>query len=486
MEKYIITKSMLWVQLLMVLYMSASAQVSTSADVDPPSIINISSDKVSYSWKETNRFSKYALQYLSCDNSAQNDLGVGIYEGMEGCPADIWIEVPGPSKRASFEPCKMYSFRMMAICFEDTIYSKPAHYYYQTKVCESCMNEPVSQLSWLQELVNQYKNQSNIYELYTNCFNGQSVFNLSAVDCCNQESIIYGESGNILCNDSSNDLFCNRLNTLSRSKLIWTNKNNLLDIYPWLNDLVDGDQCSEGTTIDQYAFGVYNFLHIQYPNGKADLHFQNGTFYCADAVNYSCIKGYNFGDPVATFICGENSGGGPVEPQSQTLFDTYNWLQNVIDSDDCIATVSEYQYSTNHYFIFIETANEANLYYQNGTLYCTNSLTYSCLDAYGLSTPNRFYSCNNTAKKMAAIKEITRLNIYPNPSEGIFNVDLSKINSPQSKLYISDIQGKQLRHFRINEAQQTLQLNLSDLEKGIYLIRIQSENILMTSKIIIH
>ncbi len=477
---------MLLVQLLVVLYISASVQASTCPDIASPTIINISGNKVTYTWKDTYRFSKFALQYLSCDKNIANDAGLGYYEGMEGCPADIWIDVPGPTKKATFQPCSMYSFRMMAFCIEDTIYSKPAHYYYQTKVCESCMKEPVSQLSWLQELVDQYTNQSNLYELYTTCLNGQSLFNLSAVDCCNQESIIYDESGNVWCNDSSTDLFCDRYKTLSRSKLIWTNKNNLLDTYPWLNVLVDGDQCSEGTIIDQYAFGVYKFLHIKYPNGEGDLYFENGTFYCADAANYSCIKGYNFGDPVATLVCGENSGGEPVDPQNQSLFNTYDWIEGMVNPSNCTSTITEYQYSTNHYFIFIETVDEANLYYQDGTLYCTNSLTYSCLDAYGLSTPNQFYQCKNSANKKATIKEINRLHIYPNPSTGIFNVNVSKINASQTKIYIADIQGKQLRHFNINEAQQTIQLDLSDLEKGIYLIRLQSEHTFKTSKIIIH
>jgi hypothetical protein len=66
--------------------------------------------------------------------------------------------------------------------------------------------------------------------------------------------------------------------------------------------------------------------------------------------------------------------------------------------------------------------------------------------------------------------------LYPNPTNGILNVGNDNLN----KILIFDISGKQIKVFEPKN-----QIDLSDMSKGIYLIKLISDEGILTDKIII-
>ncbi len=71
-------------------------------------------------------------------------------------------------------------------------------------------------------------------------------------------------------------------------------------------------------------------------------------------------------------------------------------------------------------------------------------------------------------------------NMYPNPTNGIINLEFADNNI--QKIIISDITGKYL--IKKTEIQQSEQIDLSSFESGIYIMTIQTDNEIFTTKII--
>jgi hypothetical protein len=66
--------------------------------------------------------------------------------------------------------------------------------------------------------------------------------------------------------------------------------------------------------------------------------------------------------------------------------------------------------------------------------------------------------------------------IYPNPSNGIVNIE----NKNLRKILIYDITGKKIREMTASS-----QIDLSDISKGIYLIKLISDKGILVEKIIL-
>ena len=78
------------------------------------------------------------------------------------------------------------------------------------------------------------------------------------------------------------------------------------------------------------------------------------------------------------------------------------------------------------------------------------------------------------------------VNVYPNPTRDILNIDL--INSGEGNLFfeILDINGKIItrNEFNINRRHNTYQIDVSDYKKGIYLLRIILADGILVRKLI--
>ncbi len=67
------------------------------------------------------------------------------------------------------------------------------------------------------------------------------------------------------------------------------------------------------------------------------------------------------------------------------------------------------------------------------------------------------------------------LRIFPNPTEGIVNIDLSQISNREGcKIEIISMDGKTVRSITINNSDELMQLSVSDLAIGIFQIRLNT------------
>ncbi|GEM_PF-2198167 len=76
--------------------------------------------------------------------------------------------------------------------------------------------------------------------------------------------------------------------------------------YPWLNDIIDTEDCCQNQRVTAYQSGIFSFIYIERGAECAskgnELYFENGTFYCADASNYDCRSAYNLTEENATIL----------------------------------------------------------------------------------------------------------------------------------------------------------------------------------------
>jgi len=77
-------------------------------------------------------------------------------------------------------------------------------------------------------------------------------------------------------------------------------------------------------------------------------------------------------------------------------------------------------------------------------------------------------------------KAVKNIFIYPNPTNGIVNIEF--VNNNIQKITISDITGKQI--IEKTTIQQNEMIDLSSFESGIYIISIQTDNEIFTTKIV--
>ncbi|MBL4624757.1 MAG: T9SS type A sorting domain-containing protein [Flavobacteriales bacterium] len=75
------------------------------------------------------------------------------------------------------------------------------------------------------------------------------------------------------------------------------------------------------------------------------------------------------------------------------------------------------------------------------------------------------------------------LMIYPNPSSGIVNVDLNRLNQPKVKLSVYDLTGKLLKNHTIES--DYIQLNCTNFQPGAYLFLFQTANTSFYKKVIL-
>jgi len=129
------------------------------------------------------------------------------------------------------------------------------------------------------------------------------------------------------------------------------------------------------------------------------------------------------------------------------------------------------------------------LYYQDGTYYCTDGPGYSCVGLYGLPEASNVWACDGNFihkeedNMVNYLKFDENFKIYPNPSKGKFKVELAE---PAQSLNIMNMDGRILKFLPIENHQNLIELNLTGIAKGIYMVQIQTDEQIKTQKMIIH
>ena len=79
---------------------------------------------------------------------------------------------------------------------------------------------------------------------------------------------------------------------------------------------------------------------------------------------------------------------------------------------------------------------------------------------------------------------VTTLNVYPNPANNVLNIDIETTEAENVTLTLCDILGKTLKtqHFSTTAQMSTCSIDVSDLAKGMYLLRVKTDKGITTKK----
>jgi hypothetical protein len=78
------------------------------------------------------------------------------------------------------------------------------------------------------------------------------------------------------------------------------------------------------------------------------------------------------------------------------------------------------------------------------------------------------------------------LNFYPNPSKGILNIEIKNNPSKNNSMFIYDITGKIVKQLSFENSSTSLEnINLKDLNPGVYFLKLKLGEKILSKKIIL-
>jgi len=242
---------------------------------------------------------------------------------------------------------------------------------------------------------------------------------------------------------------------------------NIQAEYPWVDTLED--ICIN--SIEVYEKNNTNYLVFNYPKSKR-LYFQDGSRLCTDAPDYSCLEAYQIN---------ENS--------EQAVFDNYPWLTEKIDQSNCSNEII-YVYDADSYeFLIVKTDLGESMYTSNGDIICFSAAGgFSFTDLYDESRILNSWACEEGVQgKLSTTKvQNQEIQIFPNPAKDKVFINLQKLTFEQPVISIYDVQGKEVLQTSVAETfADIVQLDVSDLNRGIYLLEVRSNDNVFTEKVII-
>lgn len=126
-------------------------------------------------------------------------------------------------------------------------------------------------------------------------------------------------------------------------------------------------------------------------------------------------------------------------------------------------------------FTVSENAN-ANFLFRVGAIGAGNNVWIDDVEIVDLTT--------NSVMDLSSFENVT---IYPNPANNFTNVSFNTKNIEILNIYIIDLTGKiilQRRNINCISGMNTYQMNLKDIHSGIYFVKIESDNISKSFKLI--
>ncbi|MCD4790468.1 MAG: T9SS type A sorting domain-containing protein, partial [Bacteroidales bacterium] len=180
---------------------------------------------------------------------------------------------------------------------------------------------------------------------------------------------------------------------------------------------------------------------------------------------------------------------------------TYSNSPDVLDEGDCPEV---YQNEV----LNPEISSITNFIFEDGPI---NGLAYAYHDACALSLDNLVYKSFFTSFDLSQFTNDDDINmiiqealdwfgyipvgiepnpipdeqfvtVYPNPGNGIFNIEISNKEMPNSSIQIFNSQGKIIFQNELSDYTETI--DISKFDKGIYLLKVTSENKSIFKKLI--
>jgi len=83
-------------------------------------------------------------------------------------------------------------------------------------------------------------------------------------------------------------------------------------------------------------------------------------------------------------------------------------------------------------------------------------------------------NANGCVTAIAEVKSTMNILMYPNPTRGLLHIDMTKDYFKQVKVSVIDILGREVKSADLGDFDAIYSMNLSDLNKGVYIVKIQT------------
>lgn len=260
-------------------------------------------------------------------------------------------------------------------------------------------------------------------------------------------------------------------------------KNNIIiKDFPWLAGITSRDEC-DFSSIEVYEKNNANYIYI---NGVDDklLYYQDGSFLCRDNPNYSCVEAYQLTNLVKNWSCNQATD----NTSDKEIFSSYSWLSNLVDQYNCNDEVVTVYDAGSYKFVLIQNSLGERLYDTSGKFYCFSSTGFGFLNGYDESSILEQWACNGqlSGRKVSPKTESSSLQIFPNPAKEKVFINLQELAFQQAVISIYDVQGKRVNQNSSDDAfAGIVQMDVRDLDKGIYLVEVQTSDSIETKKLLI-
>ncbi|MEQ8323394.1 MAG: T9SS type A sorting domain-containing protein, partial [Vicingaceae bacterium] len=79
------------------------------------------------------------------------------------------------------------------------------------------------------------------------------------------------------------------------------------------------------------------------------------------------------------------------------------------------------------------------------------------------------------------------VNIYPNPASDVVNINVSGVAGSVLNIEVSNIAGQVILTRQLNDfnGSATTELDISDLNKGVFLVKIYTEDMITTKRLVV-
>lgn len=310
------------------------------------------------------------------------------------------------------------------------------------------------------------------------------------VTYANGDGALYYQDGTFYCNEIADVRSCAALYELGDPTSIWVcddsdNPNAIIDIE--VQNLICNDDGTftievSATGSPSMTYGIYGTATGEPQFGifdEGEIYTYTGNYLRADEDGNYSIFVY---DPMIADVAASEFIIDVFEcltPDSPAIFESYPWLNDLVDLRDCQDYIINEYHNGSYAFITITSASGLQLYYQTGELFCNDAPNYSCVELYQLTTITDTWTCNNIATEEEITPRERHLNIqvYPNPTNGLVYIDASKLEQTPISIEIFDIQGRKIHPIsQINQGQEIIKVELPQGLIGTYYIRILTQS----------
>lgn len=327
--------------------------------------------------------------------------------------------------------------------------------------------------------------------------------NFNCVEAYNLSNVI----GSWLCNSGNNVIVgCTDANAINYNAAATQDDGNCeYDVIEPNCNNYTGTFFFEGCGGQEYYFIETTTGQIFDPNFAENISFspvEGQTVNFDYELNTTITTPCNISENPITITCIET-----IESDIE-IFETYPWLIDKVNPNACSGEkITAYQTGP-FVYIYIETVNGNELYYSSSTFYCSDSNGTTCLNNYSLTEVITSWSCGNSVNVLTELDNdfIERENVasqanidaaktilsnvevklYPNPTKGVFTIELNKPIAKAVAINIFDMNGKLVKTIDEQKLQQNTNVDLTKQAEGVYMLQLIGKDFTQMQKIIKH